>query len=129
MRRFLTVLLATLFCVSLSAQSEGSRRYAVNIDIQKAYVSGVCIMKDNEGIVTSSLINEFGVSAAAWQYDSQSHKVKILSLIKQMDRCAIRRTLKKDLSVVMQKLETEEGTVAYENGRYDIRYRFTPLEQ
>lgn len=107
-------------------------RYSVQIDIRNAYISGVCIMRREPQQVTASIVNEFGVSALTYRYDRAKQKVKILSIMKKMDRWYVKRMLRKDLKVVMQQLlngdeATEDRSVTYENKKYKIKYNYTPL--
>ena len=112
-----------LLCgISLSA----TNRYAVQIDFKKAYISGVCIMHQEEAVTTASIMNEFGVSALTYRYDSKTGKVRIISIIKQLDKWYIRRILKKDLRAIMQSMPTDDS-LNYENKKYHIIYNYTPL--
>lgn len=120
--RILVFLILSCCGFSLSA----TNRYAVQIDFQKAYISGVCIMHQEDDIVSASIMNEFGVSALAYRYDRKSGKVKILNIIKQLDKWYIRRVLKKDLRAIMKLMPTDDN-LKYSNQKYHIIYNFTPL--
>lgn len=125
----------TLFCFisvtdSFAATAEDmNRRYSVQIEIKNAYISGLCIMRAAEETITSSIVNEFGVSALTFSYDIRKEKVKIISIMKQMDRFHIRKVLKSDLRKIMRELQTvsESECYDYSNKRIDIQYSFKPL--
>ncbi len=121
-----------LLCFSITSvfaqdvTSLTNSRYTVQMDIRDAYISGVCIMHQEEDIITASIMNEFGVSALTYRYNTKNDKVKILSIVKQMDKWYIKRILKKDLKTIMHKMPINE-TLIYENKKYHIKYLFTPL--
>ncbi len=108
--------------------TNGNRRYNVQIDVRQAYISGICIMHENDKQVTASIMNEFGVSAMTYRYDTTKQKVKILSIMKPMNKWYIKRVLKSDLKKIMPQLLANPGqTLQHENKKYNIRYNFAPL--
>lgn len=120
--------------VTSSAQNdvkEGSiGRYSVYIELEKAYVSGLCIMKYDGEYILASIFNEFGVSTLTYLYDIQRRTVKVLSLIKPLEY--IKGTLKKDLKFIMNEICLDNNGSGKENYIYTnrdkkITYRFTPL--
>lgn len=124
MKRFVLFL---LFALSVSLmQVSANNRYTVQIDIRKAYISGVCIMHEEEDMITASIMNEFGVSALTYRYDTKTGKVRILDILKKMDKWYIKRILKKDLKAIMHEMPVQEP-LTYENQKYNIIYHFTPL--
>jgi len=100
-------------------------KYDVKIDIRKAYISGVCMMVNDEGIIKASIMNEFGLSAMDFTYDTNKKKVKILSVMSKMNKWYIKKVLKKDLKQMMDLLRQDIFT--YENKKYQITYTFKPL--
>lgn len=107
--------------------TEGNRlRYNVLIDIKKAYISGVCLMLTEEGVVKASIVNEFGVSAMDFTYSPEKDKVKIVSVMSKLNKWYIRKLLKKDLREVMHCLK--EGKTHYDDVKFSISYTFTPAE-
>ena len=124
MRRFALLLLLVLSASLMRVSA--NNRYTVQMDIRKAYISGVCIMHEEEEIITASIMNEFGVSALTYSYNKKTEKVKILNIFKKMDKWYIKRVLKKDLKVIMREMPLLEP-LTYENHRYNIIYQFTPL--
>lgn len=106
---------------------DGERaKYDVKIDIRKAYISGVCMMMKDEGIVKASIVNEFGLSAVDFTYNPSKDKVKILNVMSKMDKWYIRRVLRKDLRNIMHQLP--QGIYTYENKKQHIIYTFNPLK-
>jgi len=130
-KRFICLLSFT-FCLLLAeAQSlpsnEGERaRYSVQIDVKKAYISGICGMLFEDGKLKASVVNEFGLSAMDFEYNPQKDKVKIINIIKKLDHWYIKRVLKRDLRILLHNLE--HGIYKHENAKYEITYIFQPLQ-
>ena len=107
--------------------SEGERaRYSVQIDVKKAYISGICGMLFDEGKLKASVVNEFGFSAMDFEYDTQKDKVKIINIVKKLDHWYIKRVLKRDLRILIHNLR--QGIYKHENTKYEITYTFQPLQ-
>lgn len=119
--------------ISVQAQTtfpsaEGERaKYAVYIEMPKAYVSGICVLLQEDGLIKGSLFNEFGITALDFTYNPQRDKIKLHSVMKMMDKWYIRKVLKKDLRQVMKTLK--EGQTEYTNQRRHIVYRFHGIEE
>ena len=130
-KRFICLLSFT-FCLLLAeAQSlpsnEGERaRYSVQIDVKKAYISGICGMLFEDGKLKASVVNEFGLSAMDFEYNPQKDKVKIINVIKKLDHWYIKRILKRDLRILIHNLR--QGIYKHENTKYEITYNFQPLQ-
>lgn len=128
----LTLLLGWLV-LPLKAQavfpnSDGEKvRYNATIEMKKGYMSGICILLGDEGVVKGSLFNEFGISALDFIYQPDKRKVKLLSVIKMLDKWYIKRVLRQDLVQVMERLQ--EGKGEYRDEKYKINYQFTLLEK
>ena len=107
--------------------SEGERaRYSVQIDVKKAYISGICGMLFEDGKLKASVVNEFGFSAMDFEYDTQKDKVKIINIVKKLDHWYIKRVLKRDLRILIHNLR--QGIYKHENTKYEITYDFQPLQ-
>lgn len=122
-------LLATILLPnSLKAQgtfpsSDGEKsKYVCQIEMPKGYISGICVLRQQDGKIRGSIFNEFGISAMDFSYDLAKEKIKLYSVIKVLDRWYIRRMLRKDLGQVM--MELKKGGSIYENKRYHIVYTF-----
>lgn len=119
--------------ISVQAQTtfpsaEGEKaKYAAYIEMPKAYVSGICVLLQEDGLIKGSLFNEFGITALDFTYNPQRDKIKLHSVMKMMDKWYIRKVLKKDLRQVMKTLK--EGQTEYTNQRRHIVYRFHGIEE
>lgn len=124
-----------LLALSISVQAQttfpsadGERaKYAAYIEMPKAYVSGICVLLQEDGLIKGSLFNEFGITALDFTYNPQRDKIKLHSVMKMMDKWYIRKVLKKDLRQVMKTLK--EGQTEYTNQRRHIVYRFHGIEE
>lgn len=117
------------FQASAGNDNGQNRRYAVKIDVRKAYVSGICILRIDEDMMNASIINEFGLSTLSFRYDIGRGKVKITGIIRQLDKGPVRKMLKKDLKVILGDLHSlpEDRNYEYDNPRSGIRYSFRPV--
>lgn len=84
-------------------------------------------MLHEDGVVKSSIVNEFGVSALDFTYHPVSHKVKIISVMGKLNKWYIKRLLKRDLKQVMTRLPM--GMNVYEDTKYGIKYTFLPFDE
>lgn len=130
---FINLLFVLCSSFNIFAQGQGRMdRYKVQIDIQDAYLSGVCIIRDVEGLLTGAVVNEFGVSAVTFRYNKTKDKVKILSLAAAMKRPGVKVLLKKDLRNIMRDYCLSEvgfkTVYIYENPKYRMKYNFTPID-
>lgn len=119
--------MATTACAqAIFPQQAGERmRFAAMIEMPKAYISGVCIMVNDNGVVKGSLFNEFGLSALDFSYDIAREKVKLYDVMDRLDKWYIKRQLRKDLRQLFHQLQL--GNEEYRNERQKITYRFTPM--
>ena len=92
----------------------------------RGYVSGMLVLLSEEECVKGSLFNEFGITALDFTYDRRKDKVKLHTVVKKMDRWYIRRVLRRDLREVLKRME--QGDSIYEDKRYHINYKFTPID-
>ncbi len=129
----------SLFLLSLFALPAGAKKvatfpdsagqkvkYNATIEMQKGYLSGICILANDGTSVNGCLFNEFGISALDFTYQPERGKVKILSVIKMLDKWYIKRVLKRDLAQLMQNLA--KGIADYHDTKYKIDYHFTVLQ-
>ena len=130
---FINLLFVLCSSFNIFAQGQGRMdRYKVQIDIQEAYLSGVCIIRDVEGLLTGAVVNEFGVSAVTFRYNKTKDKVKILSIVAAMKRPGVKVLLKNDLRNIMREYCLSEvgfkTVYIYENPKYRMKYNFTPID-
>ena len=125
-------LLLSLLCVSLCTaaqlpREDGERmRYGIEIDMRGAYLSGICSMLYEDGMLKAAIVNEFGVSAIAFTYDPRKDKVRIVSATDKLDKWYIRRMLRHDLRECLHCLQ--QGVFTYENEKRGMTYMFSPQD-
>lgn len=143
MRRCLLLinLLALLSVLPCHAQeAEDSSEYTFFMQARGQEITGICMVSQSpDGQTTGTIVNEFGVKAFDFIIDKG--KVKILNVIKPLDRWYIRKVLKKDFGFAFQHISwgkdltvgkrritfRENGDIAIDNDRYNIHYVFTPI--
>lgn len=112
---------------ALYPQNAGERvRSTAMIEMSKGYVSGICVMYNDGEDVKASIFNEFGISAIDFVYYPKKDKVKLLNVIKMLDKWYIRKLLKSDLRKVVHCLQ--QGIGEYRNEKYKIDYKFSQLQ-
>lgn len=120
------LLLAFLLSISLlPAQAQALGRYSAYIETRRGYVSGVLALRGEADTVRGSLFNEFGITALDFTYYRRRDRVRLHTVVKQLDRWYLRRVLRRDLREVLKHIE--QGDSTYEDSRYHINYKFTPL--
>jgi len=98
------------------------------MEMPKGYVSGIMILRRIEADkLCGSLVNEFGISMFDFTYDESRRKLKLESVIKNLDKWYIKRTLKSDLRKMLETMQS--GETEYTNTRRKITYRFKPLQR
>ena len=107
--------------------SMGSRmKYSATIEMPKGYVSGICLLMAEDGVIKGSMFNEFGISSMDFTYQTGKDKVKLVSVIKMLDKWYIKRVLRRDMAHVVKNLQS--GIPTYRNEKYKINYKFTVLK-
>ncbi len=101
-------------------------KYNATIEMKKGYLSGVCMLVNDGENIKGCLFNEFGISALDFTYNPSRDKVKLVNVIKMLDKWYIRKVLKKDLVQLMHNLA--KGIPTYQDKRFNIDYKFTVLE-
>lgn len=101
-------------------------RYGIEIDMRGAYLSGICSMLYEDGMLKAAIVNEFGVSAIAFTYDPRKDKVRIVSATDKLDKWYIRRMLRHDLCECLHCLQ--QGVFTYENKKRGMTYMFSPQD-
>lgn len=128
------IYLSLILCTSLNIFAQEQYKvdqYKVQIDIRNAYLSGLCIIRDVDGLLTGAIVNEFGVSAVSFRYNKTKDKVTIVSLAGAMKRPGVKALLKHDLRNIMRDYCLADGgfktAYIYENPKYRMKYNFTPI--
>lgn len=116
--------------LALAQSQESISRYSVQIDLSKAYVGGLCIIKGNEASLNVSIVNEFGVSMVTFRYEHERRKIKILNCIKQLNKPFIKKVLKKDFKIILSEYlaqDIQRLPIQHNNLKYNITYNLIPL--
>jgi hypothetical protein len=121
----LSVLTSRLYAQTTFPADGESIRYTAYIEMEKGYVSGICILHRDGDTVHGSLFNEFGITALDFTYRLEKKKVKLHTVMPMMSKWYIRKVLKKDLRQLMTGLQNGETT--WKDERYHIEYQLTPL--
>lgn len=121
----LSVLTSRLYAQTTFPADGESIRFTAYIEMEKGYVSGICILHRDGDIIHGSLFNEFGITALDFTYRLEKKKVKLHTVMPMMNKWYIRKVLKKDLRQLMTGLQNGETT--WKDERYHIEYQLTPL--
>ena len=123
----LFVLVLPLHAQSIFPDSIGTKvKYDATIEMEKGYISGICILSHENDGVKGCLFNEFGISALDFTYFPDCNDVKLGEVITVLDKWYIRKVLRKDLLQVMKNLQQGIGT--YRDEKYKIDYKFSLLK-
>lgn len=119
--------------------SDGRARYSVLIQYKKVGITGVCIMKKDSSGIAGSLINEFGVKAFDFTYDTVKGHIKLLNVISFMNKWYIKKTIKADWrylflyplkqSKYKEIYFSKDGEVTLDNMKRGIKYSFKKIEE
>ena len=121
----LSVLTSRLYAQTTFPADGENIRFTAYIEMEKGYVSGICILHRDGDTVHGSLFNEFGITALDFTYRLERKKVKLHTVMPMMNKWYIRKVLKKDLRQLMTGLQNGETT--WKDERYHIEYQLTPL--
>ena len=118
--------------------ADSSRCYTMQLTFRDTEVRGICLLKELNGGLTGSLMNEFGIKA----FDFTYHKgeVKLAHVMSMMNKWYIRNTLRNDLTCLLAATASKQtkryevrlsndGSMWLENKRYHITYYFKPIKQ
>ena len=127
---FLSLGIPSVASAQNTQPQENTSRYSVQIDMSRAYVGGICIIKGNESSLNVSIVNEFGVSIVTFRYEHERGKIKMINCIKQLNKPFIKKVLKKDFKIILSEYlsqETQRLPIQYNNLKYKITYNLIPL--
>ena len=91
-----------------SFEGEESTRYTVAITFKNASFSGICVAKRMDGIIAGTIVNEFGIRAFDFKMSENRHRVNLLSVMKPLDKCLIRKTIARDLKRLFNSSTADE---------------------
>ena len=77
--------------------SSSADRYSVAITFGSVSLSGICVVKRQEGRIAGSVVNEFGIRAFDFTMTPDRRRVKLLNITKPLDRCLVRKAIRADL--------------------------------
>lgn len=137
MRRFLVLInIVMALCLATGARAQQAITYPANdgdrleckvlIETSKGYVSGICVLLHEGNDIKGAIINEFGITALDFTYDTQADKVKLNSVIAMLDKWYIRSVLAKDIRELL--LSLKQGQTRYEDSKYKITYSLSPMD-
>ena len=137
----ISVIICSIFAAKAGSLSDGNvsdnERYSIAIEVRKACISGVCILHEDDEQIAGSVINEFGISAIDFVYDKAKGKVKLVNVIKFLNKWYIKRVLKNDLKLIVLKgegcdknhsYEVIDGVIHAKNLKYNLSYTLSPLQ-
>lgn len=138
----ISLLFLSLVCFLVASGQATSLRYSFDMTIPKGHLSGIMITKLDDCKLTGVIINEFGVSALSFVYDTKKRKIKLLDMMKMIDKWYIRRQLKSDLSLCLEILLNDsainnkrnysvsvtDSSTTVTNTKRKITYTFQPIE-
>lgn len=100
--------------------NEETTRYTVAITFRKASFSGICVTKRMDGIISGSIVNEFGIRAFDFKMSENRRRVRLLNVMKPLDKCLIRKTIARDLKRLFSAVTTDEY-INVEGGKIIMR--------
>lgn len=125
---------------SFFPSAEGERKdYAISIQFKALSFTGVCIMKQCDGLLTGAIVNEFGIKAMDFTVTG-GKKVKLLNVIPMLDKWYIRKIVKADFKYIFAHAGSAKGasskkremkvcddSIEMHNAKYAITYLFKYL--
>lgn len=85
-----------------------STRYTVAITFKNASFSGICVVKNIDAQIAGTIVNEFGIRAFDFTMSQDRRRVKLLTVMKPLDKCLIRKSIARDLKRLFNATTTDE---------------------
>lgn len=85
-----------------------STRYTVAITFKNASFSGICVVKNIGTQIAGTIVNEFGIRAFDFTMSQDRRRVKLLNVMKPLDKCLIRKAIARDLKRLFNATTTDE---------------------
>lgn len=153
MRRFLvfiSLLLTTLTALAqaptataetlMPTASQPTRRYSINVSMQKTNISGIFILHADtedgtasaaDADVNASIFNEFGVSACDFTYLPKKDKVKVRHLtlpgMGALKRSVAKKYVRRGLLALIHLMQ--QGQTSYTNADRHVEVTLAPINQ
>lgn len=83
-------------------------RYTVTITFKNSSFSGICVVKQKDDIIVGTIVNEFGIRAFDFTVSLDRKHVKLLNVMKTLDKCLVRKTIARDLRQLFSSSSTDE---------------------
>ena len=131
-----------LVYISILLSLDRSEKYNFELSTEKGYLSGILILSQEGDVINGCMFNEFGVTAMGFTYDISNDKLKLLHVIKFLDKWYIKRVISKDIKACIKTLwgmplkpeknievsVSPNETVVY-NKKRKIRYIYSPMQE
>ncbi len=85
-----------------------STRYTVAITFKNASFSGICVVKSIGTQIAGTIVNEFGIRAFDFTMSQDRRRVKLLNVMKPLDKCLIRKAIARDLRRLFNATTADE---------------------
>lgn len=85
-----------------------STRYTVAITFKNASFSGICVVKNIGTQIAGTIVNEFGIRAFDFTMSQDRRRVKLLNVMKPLDKCLIRKAIARDLRRLFNATTADE---------------------
>ena len=85
-----------------------STRYTVAITFKTASFSGICVVKNIGTQIAGTIVNEFGIRAFDFTMNRDRRHVKLLNVMKPLDKCLIRKAIARDLKRLFNATTADE---------------------
>ncbi len=142
---YISILLSFVFQTKakvLVDSLDRSEKYNFELSTEKGYLSGILILSQEGDVINGCMFNEFGVTAMGFTYDISKDKLKLLHVIKFLDKWYIKRVISKDIKACIKTLwgmplkpeknievsVSPNETVVY-NKKRKIRYIYSPMQE
>lgn len=97
-----------------------STRYTVAITFKTASFSGICVVKNIGTQIAGTIVNEFGIRAFDFTMNRDRRRVKLLNVMKPIDKCLIRKAIARDLKRLFNATTTD-GYVSVDGDKITMR--------
>lgn len=97
-----------------------STRYTVAITFKNASFSGICVVKNIGTQIAGTIVSEFGIRAFDFTMSQDRRRVKLLTVMKPLDKCLIRKAIARDLKRLFNATTTD-GYVSVDGEKIIMR--------